>query len=112
MALLLVVAAGFGATATSAATEAVPRQLVATWTSTGKVLTIKANGRAVLKFGQESIPETVSGTGTRVTFGPAGLCAGKGTYSWKLSARKVTMRPISEACGIRRNLLQTTWTRK
>ncbi len=73
---------------------------------------MKANGRAVLKLGEEVIPETVSGTGTRVTFGHAGLCAGKGTYSWKLSGRKLTLRPVSDACGIRSNFLQATWTRK
>ena len=75
-------------------------------------MTVKANGRAVFKLGQEVIQETASGTSARVTFDPTGLCAGKGTYSWRLAGRRLTLRPISDACGLRRSFLQAAWTRK
>jgi hypothetical protein len=76
------------------------------------ILTLKGNGHAVFELGQEVIQETVSGTGTRATFGPAGLCSGKGTSSWKVNGRRLTLRPTTDACGIRRSFLQATWTMK
>jgi hypothetical protein len=110
--VLVVAAAVFGSSAL-AGTTAVPRPLVGTWRiGTSSSIIIKANGHAVFHFGAEVIPESVSGTRTRLTFSPAGSCAGKGTYSWKLSGRKLTLRPVHDACVIRSASLNGTWTRK
>jgi hypothetical protein len=115
MVLLAVAATALGASATWAASAAVPRPLVGTWTigatSSGSIA-IRSNGHAVFHIGSEVLPETVSGTRTTVTFGAAGLCAGKGTYAWKIAGRTLTFRPMRDACTIRSGFLKGTWKRK
>ena len=39
--------------------KSIKDQLVGTWTSSTAVLTIKSNGRAILHYGPELVPETV-----------------------------------------------------
>jgi hypothetical protein len=112
LAFLAVVAAAFGSQGSLAATGTVPGRLVGTWTNAGYVLTLKANGKAVFKLGPEVIPETVAGTPTRVTFGAAGVCSRKGSYSWKRTGRSLTFRPAGEPCSVRRSFLTVAWTRR
>ena len=62
------------------------------------------NGRS---FGRE--PFSVAGT--RFTVKPAGACPGSGTYSFKLSGRKLKFRLLKDACTPRRILLSYTFTK-
>ncbi len=112
LASVVVIAAALGGQVTAAAPSAVPGQLVGRWTNAGYVLRIKPNGRVVFKLGPEVIAETATGTPTRVTFGPAGACLKKGTYSWKLTGQSLRLRPAGEPCSIRRSFLTVAWTRK
>src|SRR5262245_6639719 len=93
-----------------AAPEAVPRQLVGTWAISNSTLTIKSNGHGVLHAGTEVIPETVTGTRTTVTF--KDVYCPKGTYTWKVAGKKLTLSAVHDTCVIRRNSLNGTWTRK
>lgn len=111
--LAALVVAVVGVAPISAAPQAVPRALVGKWTiGAGNSITFKSNGRVVFKLGAEVIDETASGTPTRVTFGPAGVCPGRGTYRWKLAGKRLTFRTVSDACSIRDGFVSGTWVRK
>jgi hypothetical protein len=110
---LLVLATLFasGAFSAHASTQ---RPLVGTWRLSTSKITFKSDGRAVFNIssGTEILDEKWSATRTTVTFGPAGACPGKGTFSWKVSGRKLTLHPIRDACTIRAGILNGVWTKK
>jgi hypothetical protein len=111
--LALTVTVVVGGTTAGAAPYAVPGKLVGAWTSDFNTLRISSGGRVLYIIGgAERVSGTVSGTSTRATFGPAGACAGKGTYGWKVNGLRLTFKLTADRCFVRRNFLRTTWTRK
>ena len=111
--LVSVIATALGGAPTLAASRAVPAALVGKWTQGDRyAITFKSSGRVAFKLGSEVISETASGTPTRLTFGPAGVCTSPGTYRWKRAGQTVTFRPVTDSCEIRRSFLAGKWTKK
>jgi len=135
VAVVLPVATGIAAPTTRAT---VPAPLVGTWGKTMTAATWRKHGEyaepagdwaiAITKGGVTSLfaPKPydllttmhVAATGTSVVFGPTadGACPTRGTYTWKVSGRTLSLKLVKDACSPRRILytagLSGLWKQK